>query len=89
MGNAKELAPEKCQPKMDNGRRMNLGNTGFAQTPDLFRGLAAGGESHEVRLHIHGKLDLIEIGTLKNGVMEFETIPLRELGIRAKELRIK
>jgi len=74
---------------MDTGRRMNLGNTGFAQTPDLFRGLAAGGESHEVRLHIHGKLDRIEVGTLKNGVMEFKTIPLRYLGIRAKELRIK
>ena len=68
---------------------MNIGNTGFAQTPDLFRGLAAGGECHEVRLHIHGKLDRIEIGTLKDGTMKFETIPLHELGIRAKELRIK
>ena len=89
MSRKQNACAKKCQTKIDNGRRMSLGNTGFAQTPDLFRGLAAGGESHEVRLHIHGKLDRLEVGTLKNGVMEFETIPLKEVGIRTKELRIK
>jgi len=68
---------------------MNLGNSGFSQSSELLRGLAANGERHEVRFLIHEKLIRLEVGTLKNGTMKFETIPLSEVGIRAKELRIK
>ena len=68
---------------------MNLGNSGFTQSGELLRGLSADGEHHEVRFHIHEKLLRLEVGTLKDGTMKFETIPLREVGIRAKELRIK